>query len=462
MPRLRLSVALRLALWYAGAAAFSLALAIGISYSAGVRVLRADVDDELRQDLAETAALVQAGGEAAFAQELAVELAGPDADKVFLRLWSPGGEALTGAGFQPPSAADRAALAGLAPGETAPLRTLRLPGREYGVRVGAVRLACGHAVEFGQSLEEEEDLLAALRGGFAYALPAVFLLGVPIGWFMARRALRGVETMRRTALAIADGALDRRVPVGEREDELARLARAFNAMLDRIQALVTGMREVTDNLAHDLRTPLTRLRAAAERTASPSAGREEWSALAGTTTEECDRLLAILNSSLEIAEAEAGAAPLALEELDLTALVSEAQELFQTVAEDAGIALAVEAPLRCSLRADRSRVQRIVANLVDNAIKYTPAGGRVTVSLAERDGEVQLAVRDTGRGIAAAELPRVFERFYRGDPSRSGRGSGLGLSLARAFARAHGGDLTAVSAPGQGSTFTLHLRRSAR
>jgi heavy metal sensor kinase len=458
MRRPRATIALRLTLWYAAAFALSSVLAMAVVYSIVAGVLRAETDAELRQDLEETAALVRAGGVEAFRDEVARELAGPDSAVVFLRLWSADGAAAA-AGFAAPDAATREIAGAQRPGSHPTLRTVYPDGFEHGVRVGYAAASPEFVVEFGQTLEEDEELLGALRRGILVALPTLLLLGGPIGWFMARRALRGVGTVTRTALEIAGGAMDRRVPVGARGDELDRLASAFNGMLDRIEALIAGMRDVTDNLAHDLRTPLARIRASAERAATRGASSEEWSTLAATTTEECDRLLQILNSTLEIAEAQAGAAQLRLEDVDLADLVREGRDLFLTLAEDAGVALDVEAPERCVVRADRGRVQRIVANLVDNALKYTPRGGSVTIAVAEEEGGARVDVRDTGVGVAPGELPRIFERFYRGDGSRTGRGSGLGLSLARAFARAHGGDLTAVSAPGRGSTFTLRLRR---
>lgn len=459
MSWIRPTVALRLTLWYAATFSVSFLLALVLLYFAVAGVLRAEVDTELRQDLEETAALVHHGSERAFREELERELTGPDSTTAFLRLWSAEGTPVASVGFDVPDEADRQAVTQAAAGTTTPLRTIHPSRHPSAVRAGYLATGSGYVVEFGQSLEEVDDLLEALRTGMAIALPAVLLIGGPIGWLLARRALRGVGEVTRTALEIADGALERRVPEGSRGDELDQLARAFNGMLDRIDALITGMRDVTDNLAHDLRTPLARMRAAAERTVTHGATPEEWMAFAGTTTEECDRLLRIVNGSLEIAEAQAGATQLRLEDVDLSVLLTEAHEVFLTLAEDADIVLSAEAPASCVVRVDRQRVQRIVANLVDNAIKYTPSGGSVRLVLVDEGNTARVDVQDSGTGIPAAELPHIFERFYRGDGSRSGPGAGLGLALAQAFARAHGGELTATSIPGEGSTFTLRLRR---
>ena len=460
-PKRGATVAVRLTLWYTAAFSVSSLLAMGLVYSSVVGVLRAKTDTELRQDLEETVAVLERGGIEGFRAELARELAGPDSTHVFYRLWSPAGLPLVSAGFDAPDQATRLVVLERLEAAGAFLRTIHPSGFEHAVRVAYAKSESGLVVEFGQALDEVEELLAAFRNGILIALPAILLLGGLIGWVVARRALRGVEAVTRTALEIADGALDRRVPVGAHNDELDRLARAFNTMLDRIETLIAGMREVTDNLAHDLRTPLARVRASAERASAGSATSDEWAALAGTTIEECDRLLRILNSTLEIAEAQAGAASLRLEEVDLAQLLGEARDLFTTLAEDGGVVLELEAPNRRLVRADRSRVQRIVANLLDNALKYTPPGGRVVMSLRDEGRWVVVDVADTGIGVSAEDLPKIFERFYRVDGSRTGHGSGLGLSLARAFARAHGGDLTAVSTPGSGSVFALRLKGSA-
>ena len=219
------------------------------------------------------------------------------------------------------------------------------------------------------------------------------------------------------------------MPVGSQGDELDNLARTFNTMLDRIQALIIGMRDMADNLAHDLRSPLARIRASAEMSLGNGEGDGTRESLAINTIEECDRLLEMLNTTLDIAEADSGAAKLSISRIDLAETVLSACELFQTVAEDNRISLVTSVPEACQIEGDRQRLQRVVANLLDNALKYTPAGGEVRIALREHGTRVLLTIEDTGIGISADDLPRIFERFYRCDRSRSQQGIGLGLTL---------------------------------
>ena len=182
--------------------------------------------------------------------------------------------------------------------------------------------------------------------------------------------------------------------------------------------------------------------------------------MAASTIEECDRLLDMINTMLMISKTEAGVDQLSREEIDLAVLVREACELFEPNAEDQGVTLNCDGSGGIPFIGDTRMIQRMFSNLLDNAIKYTPSGGSVTVSVAEKDNQVMVSFKDTGCGISPDDLPRVFERFYRCDQSRSQAGVGLGLSLARAIARAHGGDITATSSPNQGSTFTVILPKS--
>ncbi|MDH3672522.1 MAG: HAMP domain-containing histidine kinase, partial [Gammaproteobacteria bacterium] len=382
--------------------------------------------------------------------------------QVFIRLWAPDGRELMTSDLSSWSglADPQEVLTKIDETDEPVLETLSLPQHEHNVRTVYGTIAPGVVLQIGESLEDDEEFIEDLLKGFVVALLAVIVLGGPIGWFMARRALRGVQEVTRAATEIADGALDRRVVVRSQSNELDTLAQTFNTMLDRIQALIIGMREMTDNLAHDLKSPLGRIRASAEMTLTSGGSKVESEAMAATTTEECDRLLEMINTTLDIAEAESGAAKLKRVDIDLVELVIDAVELFQPVAEDKQVSIITDLPDHCRIHGDRQRLQRVVANLLDNALKYMPTGGHVTIRLVDEGKEVKLSIEDTGIGVSAEESSRIFARFYRCDRSRSEHGNGLGLSLALAFVRAHGGDIAVDSNPGQGSTFTAVLPRS--
>jgi len=297
------------------------------------------------------------------------------------------------------------------------------------------------------------------RERFFVVMTTLMVFGGLIGWFMARRAMSGIEEVTRTAVEISAGAIERRVPLKSRGTEIDSLATTFNDMLDRIHGLIHGMREMTDNIAHDLRSPITRIRGVAEMALTSGESMDEYENMAANTIEECDRLLEMIETMLDISELEAGAGNLARAEVDMTRVVEEACELFQPPAEDKGIAIVVEVSTGALVYGEIQRLQRMVANLLDNAIKYTPPAGTVTVSTDGDESRVFVEVKDTGIGIVGEDFSNIFERFYRCDPSRSDAGVGLGLSLVMAITRSHGGDVAVTSSPGKGSTFTVSLPR---
>jgi signal transduction histidine kinase len=267
--------------------------------------------------------------------------------------------------------------------------------------------------------------------------------------------------VRRTAQSIAKGTFDSRVPVKGTGDELDQLAVTFNGMLAQVETALSSMKEVNDNIAHDLRSPITRMRGVAEVTLADRASAEEYQVALGRVIEECDRLLGMINTMLDISEAEAGIVQLQLAEVDLGEMMRDVADLFGPLAEGKHVAINFHVAGPLSLQGDARKLQRVLSNLLDNAIKYTPSGGSVMISGYGEDQAVRIVVSDTGMGVPEPELGHIFDRFYRGEKSRSEPGNGLGLSLARALITAHGGTITVTSAPGQGSEFTVTLPRTA-
>ena len=312
-----------------------------------------------------------------------------------------------------------------------------------------IQLAGGFRLLVGRDLEERERLYDIVIAAGRWSLAIVVVLGLAGGFFVTRRVLKRVDAMTETTQTIMRGDLSERLPVAGTGDELDRLADNLNVMLDRIEALMHGLKEVSDNIAHDLKTPLTRLRNRCEEALRTAEDESQYRAALETTIEESEALIRTFNALLMIARAESGQGRDGMSEFDAAEIARGVGELYEPLADDKGIVLKVEAPASASIRGNRELVSQALANLVDNAIKYAaPDPSQINgvppqiMVKAMGEGErILLTVSDSGPGIPEADRSRVVERFVRLEQSRSQPGSGLGLSLASAVARLHGGEL---------------------
>ncbi|WP_404423576.1 sensor histidine kinase [Nibricoccus sp. IMCC34717] len=460
LDALRRSVAVRMSLWFAALFTACFCAIFGLLYWLLGEQLEAREHEALGVRLSQYRDIYAARGLRGLQERVYEDSQSPHVRSLFIRLLSPQGVVWASV---PPDWIDKDAKSIAVPDELGRMVerqvvTLRIPRDEQeDLAVLMTNTSDGLVLQVARSTDSRTALLEPLRRTFLRVGGATVLVGFVGGALLARRATRPLQQVVQTARRIiATGELTARVPATVRDDDIADLVRSFNTVLERNGSLIRSMREALDNVAHDLRTPLSSLRGNAElalgRTDDPLAR----DAL-GECIERTDEVLKLLRALMEVAEAEAGVMKLNREPADLAGIANQVIDLYSEVAEDKGLSLRVGALNAVSVSIDATRVRQAVANLVDNALKYTPAGGRVTVDVYSENEYAVVRVSDTGPGVPEAEQPRIWDRLYRCDQSRSEAGLGLGLSLVRAIAQAHGGLAKMQNSPTGGAEFFFCL-----
>jgi heavy metal sensor kinase len=321
----------------------------------------------------------------------------------------------------------------------------------------------GHTyrVMAGASLNDVNHLLLRLRAiMWGFGTP-MLLMAAWGGYLLSRRAMAPVDAMTTAAQTISVESLSRRLPVADTGDEIERLARTWNEMLARLEGSVKRIRQFTADASHELRTPLALIRATAELALHRERGTDDYRKALAEIEAEAARMTELVESMLAVARADSSTPVMPLDRVDVGSLARDVVNQTGILAAGKGVQLENANGIGTVIaEANEEGLRRLLRILLDNALEHTPAGGNVTVGVERRNGSVDLLVRDTGEGIPKHALPHIFERFYRADPARGGKGAGLGLSLAQVIAKAHGSEIEVQSTPGEGSCFRVALRAS--
>ena len=445
------SLNIRIAALFSGVFVFASALLFAVFYLFQYNILVQEDRNNLESRTLEFWAVYSTGGAVAVQQALNIESFLTDYDPFLLRIADRTNRQL--AIYYPASWRDYSIDNLSEPGVK---RISRIGGKEH-LDIASLPLPDGNILQIGMSSARRQTLLARFRTIYALVLLPIIVISFGGGIFFSNRTLKPINRLiALTRSIIETGKMNERLPLSGRGDELDELTDLFNRMLKQIEALLEAMRMSLDNVAHDLRTPLTRLRQRIE-TAAEALGED---ASAGALVEagrEAERIQSMLKTLMDISEAETGVMRLSKKAVSLAVVVGDLTEFYSYLAEERNLTMRCTVKNDAMVHVDVDRLRQVITNLLDNAVKYTPSGGSIEISVSRDEANAKLVVADSGIGIPEEDIPHIWDRLFRGDRSRTAPGLGLGLGLVRAVVEAHGGTVGVKSTPGAGSEFAISL-----
>lgn len=459
MTRFFNTIAFRLTVWFTGIFSICSAVAFLLFYYLTTQTIQEQIDLELMDNASKFSTIIRRNGIIGASQLAVLEAQAAGEKSIFIRLLYPTGEVFASShmSYWKDIRVNQDAIRGLMTTNLSHYETIILPATQKKARLLYTYVAPNVILQTGLVMSFADQFLSAFKRVFISAMGFILIFSAVSGWLLVRQTLSGVAVITRTAQNISGSNLADRVTGRGGKDELDLLVNTFNSMLDRIEELVKSIGEMSDNIAHDLRSPVTRIRGFAELSLTQNESMDNYRSMASNTIEESDRLLDMINTMLVISKAQAGAGDFEFKTVDLSSLLNNACDLYLPLAEDKQIKIQKQIADDISVKADRKMFQRAVSNLLDNAIKATPEKGRIEVTASIRDNRVCLQFKDTGYGIDPRYHEKIFERFYRVESSRTSNGTGLGLSLVQTVVHRHAGTIKVSSSLDQGACFLITL-----